>query len=46
MLGLRGALIAQGKHEEAHKFATELTKAWSRSDVKPTSTWLCLPRQP
>lgn len=38
MLGLRDALIGQGREAEAKEFAANVPKAWSRGDVQPTSS--------
>ena len=38
ILGLRDALIAQGREADAQEFAAILPKAWARADVTPTSS--------
>ncbi len=43
LLGLENALRAQGKHDEAKKYAAERAQVWRRADVKPTSSCYCEP---
>jgi tetratricopeptide (TPR) repeat protein len=38
MLGLRDALMGQGRDAEAEEFAANVPKAWSRADVTPPSS--------
>jgi hypothetical protein len=41
LLGLRNALNAQGKAQEAEEVARQLALAWKRADVQPTSSCYC-----
>lgn len=43
LLGLKQALEAQGKHEEAAKITPLLDKAWAHVKQRPTSSCLCAP---
>lgn len=43
LLGLQQALRAQGKASEAEEVGKRLAGAWSRADVKPTSSCYCQP---
>lgn len=43
LLGLRLALIAQQRPDDAAGVQASLTKSWSRADVKPTSSCYCEP---
>jgi tetratricopeptide (TPR) repeat protein len=43
LLGLRQALLAQGKAAEAQALAPSLEAAWARADVRPTSSCYCQP---
>jgi len=42
-LGLEHALRAQGKADEARKYADMRSKVWTRTDVNPTSSCYCEP---
>lgn len=44
LLGLQQALVAQGETSEATKVGQQLASAWSRADVKATSSCLCEPQ--
>lgn len=41
LLGLREALLAQGKQAEAKHADAELKRVWATADVKPRTTCLC-----
>lgn len=41
LLGLRNALNAQKRTDEAHAVAERLAKAWTRADVSPTASCYC-----
>lgn len=43
MLGLEQALRAQEKLDEARQFSMARSRAWSRADVRPTSSCYCEP---
>lgn len=43
MIGLEQALRAQNQQDAAQQFAAARIKAWSRADVKPTSSCYCQP---
>lgn len=41
LLGLREALLAQGKHPEAKLADAQLKRAWATADINPTTTCFC-----
>ncbi len=43
LIGLEKALAAQGKDRAAEEAAMKLAAAWTRADVKPTSSCYCQP---
>lgn len=43
LLGLQQSLGLQGKKKEADALAGQVTKAWSRADVKPVASCYCHP---
>jgi tetratricopeptide (TPR) repeat protein len=45
LLGLREALEAQGRDDEAKQVAAQLKKAWARADVEPESSCYCAAAQ-
>lgn len=44
LLGLKQALEAQGRTDEAMAIAPKLEKAWQRVEARPTSSCFCAPR--
>jgi len=43
LLGLKQALVAQGRGDEVAQVTTSLDKAWKRVDDRPSSSCLCAP---
>ena len=43
LLGLKQALVAQGRGDEVAQVTTSLDKAWQRVDDRPSSSCLCAP---
>ena len=43
LLGLQQSLEAQNKDDQAERVHNQLAKAWTRADVKPTSSCYCQP---
>lgn len=41
LMGLRDALRAQGRHDEAEKVDERFRKAWATADITPTATCYC-----